>query len=90
MIDISTKTGSVINRAEIDDRTIDLPPCIQSSFVYTALIKAGSHYIAVRRLRVFTMSLAVATDPEQFFKSLDAEVLGVVRLFSTLSKEGFI
>lgn len=80
-MDISSKSGSASN-IEIDELSIELPPCIQSSFVYTALIKDGNGYIAVRRLRVLTMTLTVVTEPEQFFKSLDAEVLGVVCLFS--------
>ena len=79
-VDMLSQAGSTVNSAGIDQHAIDLPPCIQTSFVYTALVNAGnSHYITVRRLRVFTMTLAVATDSEQFFKSLDAEVLGVVR-----------
>jgi len=79
--EIISSSGQLEHSVVTDDGTVmDISPCIQTCFMYTAVI-AGKNKVfkTVRRLRVMTTNLSVAEDTEKLSFSLDAEALAVVR-----------
>ena len=65
-----------------DGDFMNMPPCVQTSFIYTAVIPTDddeNKFKTVRRLRVLTTNFTVAENTEQLSLSLDEEALAVVR-----------
>jgi hypothetical protein len=58
---------------------VALKPCLQVSFAYTTIVldNTTSQYQAVRRLRVSTLAMPLASSTESLYASLDTEALAM-------------
>jgi Vesicle coat complex COPII, subunit SEC24/subunit SFB2/subunit SFB3 len=78
-LSISSRNGVVEDTVLLDGiHEITLTPGIQTCFAYTSIVKNGSEWVTVRRLRVLTQELQVTEETESIFSSLDTEALAVV------------
>lgn len=83
-VSICSRNGVVEDTILLDGiHEISMKPCIQTCFVYTSVIRNGSEWVTVRRLRVLTQELQVTDETESIFSSLDTEALAVVSSLPT-------
>lgn len=91
--DVVSKSGKSSERIYLEGRgDVEIPPCIQSCFVYTSVVQSGDEWITVRRLRVLSTNMKVSHDTEDILASLDAEALAVVlfhKLAQSSMQDGF-
>lgn len=86
-MEIISSSGELEQSVVDDDGTVmDMPPCIQTCFMYTAVIPNGKNeFKTIRRLRIMTTNLSLADNTEKLSLSLDAEALAVVLYHKMIS-----
>lgn len=81
-LEICSKTGRLDDGIFVDGRgEMVLAPSIQTSFVFTSVVKRNDTWVTVRMLRVLTLNLQLTESVESLISSLDPEVLIVVSFF---------